>query len=150
MLEMLYELTGLWSKTAGTEQFHDEHKREREKELIGTLNKLTQWHVTPATQIGFGAACLSRRLHSAMHSIRLECFTHDMLCKYIKEFVCWLFDYGTEYGIGYLKPVQDLFPYWRDQPCVTNYDALPAVADLPPDEDTPDFFAEMNQIYFLF
>ena len=113
MLGLYYELNNIWNDS-GVEQFFDEEKRMREKEIIALISECIDWHAIPPAQVGFGASSLRRKLHSALHAIRLECHSNGALSEMVWEFSSWLFDHGTEYGIVAVRQVTGAFPFWKD------------------------------------
>jgi hypothetical protein len=108
------DLRSVWSQDFEHDQFVDDGRPLEEERLIQQLSELFNFHVTPPTQIGFGAGSLEKRLHAALHSLRLELKSHDALVQYISEVVCWLSDYGTEYGVSKVKEISGAFDFWQD------------------------------------
>ena len=111
--------------------------------LRGILEERLLHHIFPPAALGAKRSSLAHKLHTVVHSMRLEPCSWSDTSRLAQHFVSMTTDMGSELELPQLKPiaVADFFPYWVRLPL----DADDGIDDL---ENVGDPLDEASTVTF--
>ena len=107
ILKASWEQEQLWGSRL-TEESVTDAQLAADVGLANLIKPRMKLHSLPPSQLGFGAAGVSRKAHAILHSIRLEVASRTELKKYTDSVLCVLSDLGVEAFLSRLERCRTL------------------------------------------